>query len=130
MSKIKNGTIAEMIVVSELLKEGHSVFLPISHDNRYDLIIDNKKKLIRIQVKKAFLHKEGKKMAYYIETRRRTDAKPVPYGNKDFDFCIACNITSNVCWVIPIDIFLLYKSGLKLESLKIEKYKKAWGLLK
>lgn len=134
MSKtIQNGDIAEAIVASELLKEGFQVFSPFSHNTTCDMIVlvSDTMEPIKIQVKKVFLKKEGKsKMARYIETRKRTDGNPRKYNVNDFDYCIACDITTNECWIIPIFDFLQVGSAMSVDSVKAKKYYKSWYILK
>jgi len=127
MSKIKNGTIAEMMVCAQALKSGFTVFTCLDHNSTIDLIIVNKNKnLFKIQVKKAFVKDDG----FYIETRRRTDSKPEKYKCSDFDYCIACEIMSNNFWLIPIDVFLGYKSAIKLDSKKVKQFNRNWDQLR
>jgi hypothetical protein len=45
------GEISEGIVIAELLKRGYSVSVPFGNNQRYDLILDDGHRLIKVQVK-------------------------------------------------------------------------------
>ena len=64
-TKLKSD-IAESAVVTELLKKGFKVLRPVGDRLPYDLAIDIHGKLLKIQVKSAWLQKG----AYTVDTRR------------------------------------------------------------
>ena len=134
MSKtIQNGDMAEAIVMSELLKEGFQVFMPFSHNTSCDLIIISTLigRPLKIQVKKAFIKLDRKgKGSRYIETRKRTDSGGKKYSINDFDYCIACDVITNECWIISIFDYLKVNSGINLDTVKSMAYYKEWKLLK
>lgn len=57
MNSKAKGEISEGHVIAHLLKKGHSVSMPFGDNQRYDLILDDGKRLWRVQVKTARLHK-------------------------------------------------------------------------
>lgn len=48
------GDVAELLVAAELLRRGYRVSRPLSNGTPYDLIVDDGKSLIKVQVKRAY----------------------------------------------------------------------------
>lgn len=139
----RNGTIAEMLFVAEALKKGYEVSLPVSHDSKYDVLLDNGKYIFRCQVKKIFeqhckwysskdIKKEDPKpfTLLAVETRRRTPKNKTighRYSKNDFDYLVAYKIDTNEVWIVPIEIMLKSKSSMHFTGRsEPAKYKNAW----
>ncbi len=134
---VQSGTIAEMVVVAELTKRLYPVCLPITHGSAYDLAVENRKgKMLRIQVKRAYLHCREPNRKLYIDIRRlvttRTSGSKViakNYKSDSFDFAIGVDVKNNDFWIVSFDDFTSYKSAICLESDKGMKFKNRWDLL-
>lgn len=114
----QRGTIAEFAFITEAIKRDYQVSLPISHDSRYDVLLDNGKKIFRCQIKRVFTSrgvwynrpdKEKKNPNYYeilsVEMRRRTPngkTKGSRYSENDFDYLVAYRVETNDVWFVPI----------------------------
>ena len=132
--------IAESAVVTELLKHGFTVLKPYGDRLPYDVAITDGKKLIRIQVKSAWLSKGCNR--YVIDVRQtKTNRKRMLrkyYDGNDFDFAIVYIQDLNDFFVLPIGIFRKYKSTLTLAEMKgvkmtfnrmsVRKYLNRWDL--
>jgi len=130
--------IAESAVVTELLRRGFKVLRPLGDRLPYDLGIDIKGKLIRIQVKSAWFNKKDK--CYVVDARRtKTNRRRMlrkHYGKDDFDFAIIYVADLNVFYVMPISVFSRYGSTITfIESEKRQRkpksaiYRECWELL-
>ena len=135
MNTISRGTVAELLVATELSKKELTVCLPLNHNSEYDLIVDNKKELKKIQVKRAYqVNNHGTKVLC-VETRRilvkhsgKKGSVARRYSNKGYDYLIACDVDNNNFWIIPKKIADNYKAQIYLTS-KMEVYKNQWAKL-
>lgn len=136
-TKLK-GDIAEYKVVIEALFHGINVSMPVGDRLPYDMIFDVRGKLLKIQVKAAWL--DSRSGDYVVDTRisktNRAKHKYVKYKNSDFDFAIVVIIAKNIFYVFPSSVFNSYRSGIKLGLTKNKqrkpkalKYKDAWFLI-
>ena len=136
-TKLKSD-IAESATVTKLLKLNFKVLKPFGDRLPYDLGIDLNGRLIKLQVKSAWLSKQG---FYTVDIRRtktnRRIMKHELYKRDDFDFAIIYIEELDISYVVPIEIFLSFKSGIAL----VEKtgrqrkprssiYREAWHLIK
>lgn len=95
------GDISESAVVTQLLKCGLSVSIPFGDRSRYDLILDDGKKLHKVQVKTAqYLKDKLIVRAYSISTKEGKTIKNT-YSN-DVDFIAAYCHELDKVYIIPI----------------------------
>ena len=130
--------VAESAVTTELLRRGFRVLKPVGDRLPYDLALDVDGKLIRLQVKSAWY--ESSKRLYTVDARRtKTNRRRMVrdrYGRKDFDFAILYLADQRVCYVMPVEVFTSYASGISLvEASKRQRqprsagYRERWDLL-
>jgi hypothetical protein len=76
------GTLAEMALAKAAIQRGYTVFFPIGHSTKADLILHkNSRKPITVQVKKAAYQKEGGSFKAMIGAGRPScSANPKNYG--------------------------------------------------
>ena len=128
--------IAESEVVTQLLKRGFRVLKPVGDRLPYDLAIDVNGKLVRVQIKSAW-RCNG---VYTVDSRRtKTNRRQMVrsrYDGNDFDFAILYIEDRDVFYVMPIEVFSSYKSGITLVESKTrqrkprsDQYREAWDLL-
>ncbi|HPM42257.1 MAG TPA: group I intron-associated PD-(D/E)XK endonuclease [Candidatus Omnitrophota bacterium] len=128
--------IAEAAVITMLLKRGFNVLQPVGDRLPYDLAVDINGKLLRIQVKSAWLYNGS----YTVDTRRtktnRRQMRRSRYDGKDFDFAILYIDRLSAFYVMPVSVFANYKSGISLVERKTRQrkpqsatYKDRWDLL-
>ena len=131
--------IAESAVIVELLKRGFRVLRPIGDRLPYDLAVDHGGKLIRLQVKSAWY--EASKELYTVDVRRtktnRRCMRRARYTHDDFDFAILHIPDREIFYVMPVSIFVIYRSGISLvEEPKRQRkprsaaYRERWDLLR
>ena len=134
-TKLKSD-IAESAAIKSLLQRGYKVLKPIGDRLPYDLALDLNGKLIRIQVKSAWVQNG----AYTVDTRRtKTNRRSMlrqVYSSKDFDFAMLYIEALDVFYIMPVDIFTSYKSGITLvegetrqREPRSSMYKENWELL-
>ena len=86
-TKLKSD-IAESAAIKSLLKRGFKVLKPIGDRLPYDLALDLNRRLIRIQVKSAWLQNGAYTVdTHRTKTNRRSMLRQV-YSSKDFDFAM------------------------------------------
>lgn len=128
--------IAESAVVTRLLKRGFRVLKPVGDRLPYDLAVDVNGKLLRIQIKSAWLQRG----AYTVDNRRtKTNRRQMlrsHYNRDDFDFAILYIGDLDVFYVMPFEVFASYRSGVSLVEKvtrqrrpRSNRYREAWDLL-
>ncbi len=136
-TKLK-GDIAEQAFVLQCLKKGWGVSIPIGDRLPYDLIIDLKNTLLRIQVKSAWY--DSKKENYVVDNRRtKTNRKTMvrsSYNVTDFDFAVLYIEDLDVFYIMPSEVFISYGSEIHLvETTKRQRkpkaaiYRDAWKMI-
>lgn len=134
-TKLKSD-IAESAVVTELLRRGFRVLKPIGDRLPYDLAVDINGRLLRLQVKSAWL-RNG---AYYVDSRRtKTNRRYMlrsRYNDTDFDFALLYIDDLKVFYIMPVSVFSSYKSEISLierdtrqRKPRSLQYRECWGLL-
>jgi hypothetical protein len=130
--------IAESAVTTELLKKGFRVLQPIGDRLAYDLGVDLNGRLLRIQVKGAWLNAKTK--CYMVDSRRtKTNRRHMlrqRYGSDDFDFAIIYLADLHVFYVMPVSVFSGYENTVtfvetekRQRKPKSAQYRQRWDLL-
>jgi len=128
--------IAEYTVLTKLLKKGFAVLKPVGDRLPYDLVIESAGRFLKVQIKSAWLRKG----LYSVDSRRtktnRRNMRKALYCEADFDFAIVYLEDLDVCYVLPVQVFCSYKSGIGfIEAAKRQRkprshrYREAWHLL-
>ncbi len=130
--------IAENAVTLALLKQGRRVLKPIGDRLPYDLVIENGGRFIKLQVKYAWRRRD----VYIVDNRRtRTNRRAMVralYRCEDFDYAILFIESLDIYYVMPVSIFISYKSEITLSGnnprqrksqLVSDAYFAAWHLL-
>ena len=130
--------IAESAVITELLRRGLKVLQPVGDRLPYDIAVDFNGKLIRLQIKSAWLVRS--KNYYAVDVRRtktnRRRMRRERYNENDFDFAILYIDHGPVFYIMPAKVFNSYKSTISLvEADKRQRkpqafnYRESWDLL-
>lgn len=138
MNTKEKGDIAEQSVKLEALKRSWVVLDPVGDRLSYDLLFEVSNNFIKIQVKHAWLDDKSKN--YIVDVRKtntnQREIKRKSYETDDFDFAIVFISEINKFYVIPIDIFISYKSTISfvVESKRqrkpiSSKYEERWDLI-
>ncbi len=128
--------IAESAVVTELLRRSFRVLKPVGDRLPYDLAIDINGRLLRLQVKSAWLRNGS----YFVDSRRtKTNRRQMlreRYSGSDFDFAILYIDDLKVFYVMPVSVFSSYKSEICLverdtrqRKPRSSQYRENWDLL-
>jgi hypothetical protein len=136
-TKLK-GDIAEQAVVLQALKRGWGVLRPVGDRLSYDLVFDIGSRLVKIQVKAAWLDLPSGN--YVVDNRRtktnRRQMLRAPYQTSDFDFAIAYIAELEVFYIFPSETFISYGSEIHLvEAEKRQRkprsaeYRDRWDLI-
>jgi PD-(D/E)XK endonuclease len=136
-TKLK-GDIAEQSVLLFALRKGWGVSVPVGDRLPYDLILDVNGKLVKVQVKSAWL--DTAKQNYVVDNRRtKTNRRQMvrrSYGVNDFDFAIVYLDEIDVFYVFPSLVFIGYGSEIHLvETEKRQRkpkssgFRSAWELI-
>jgi len=132
----EKGSIGEQLVICECLRRGYHVSIPIGDCLPYDLILDIKGRLLRIQVKTAWANRGS----YRVDMRRTKTNRRIMirsrYIKGDFDFLIVHILETRESFIIPSSIALSY-SAMSLgkigrpgkRSSGVLKFKEAWKRL-
>ena len=130
--------IAESAVLTELLRKGFSVLRPVGDRLPYDLAVDCQGRLLRIQIKSAWY--DSRKRLYTVDVRRtKTNRRRMlraRYDATDFDVAVLYVPERSSFYVMPVDIFTSYRSGISLIEGRISQrrprssdYLNRWDLL-
>jgi hypothetical protein len=136
-TKLK-GDIAEQAAILQALKRGWGVLRPVGDRLPYDLVFDVGIRLVKIQVKSAWLH--GPSGNYVVDTRRtKTNRRQMmreTYQVSDFDLALLYIDDLDLFYVLPAEVFISYGSEIHLvESEKRQRlprsasYRNAWHLI-
>lgn len=109
------GDVAEARFLHEALKRGYSVSDPFGDDDPYDFIIDNGKKLFKIQVKSTTT---SRKDAF------KTGLRNPPYQEGDFKFAAIYVTEVDDFYIIPEE-HCIEKQSICLAG-KLSHYRGAW----
>lgn len=138
MNTKQKGDIAEQTVVLEALKREWNVLQPMGDHLPYDIVFEINGSFMKIQVKSAWFDK--KTGNWVVDNRRsNTNQRSITrssYATDDFDYAILVIGDLNIFYIMPIEVFNSYGSGICLvESTerqrkpKSHNFREAWGLI-
>lgn len=130
------GDIAEIAFMLRAKQNGLTVLQPYSAITPYDLIIDNGKKLIKIQVKSTNTNIKGStgnvnENGFKAQIGRGKSSK-TKYQKKDVDFFAIYIVRTNAFYIIPFNAVKTVTLNLYIDkgNHKFSKYLENWNLLK
>lgn len=123
------GEWAELVFMARAKELGFGVLCPWGESSRYDVILDDEGRYVRVQVKST-IYKIGN--AYVCNTRPDSDDRP--YTTRQIDFLAAYVIPVNLWYIVPAKIATALKGNIWLSphkpGHKYERYLEAWHLLR
>ena len=136
-TKLK-GDVAEQAAILHALKRGWGVAKPIGDRLPYDLIFDVQGTLVKIQVKLAWY--DAGSGNYVVDNRRTKTNRRVMvrdvYQPNDFDFALAYLDDLDLFYILPVEVFVGYRSGIHfVEAEKRQRkpnsaqFRDAWSLI-
>ena len=99
-SKIK-GLETELLCQAYLTSLGYNISIPIGEDCRYDIILDIKRELLKIQVKTCQLKKNGISIKTVSVTTSGKENITHKYTKEEIDYF--ATYYNNQCFLIPIE---------------------------
>jgi len=128
----RRGEWAELQFMAKASKFGLRISKPWGDMARYDMVIDNGGKLVRVQIKSTISQRSGG-LYYMCGLRTCPGGKPYQFG--EFDFLAVYIIPEDIWYIIPAGLvvtgkrraILLFPSG---ATSKYGAYKEAWDLLR
>jgi hypothetical protein len=125
----RRGEIAEAMFLAKMAAIGFSVATPWGDSDRYDLIVDTGKRLLRVQVKSAHRVSANAGGGYHVRAhghRRKS------YRASEIDLLVAYVVPEDAWYVFPPGAFQKMKS-MRLfprrgrKKSKFEEYREGWG---
>ena|SRR5215217_5573131 len=104
LSPTRKGVIAEMAIAAEAAKLDIGVLKPLGEGERYDLVLDMRPRLLRVQCKWA--QKKGEVVAIHTGTCRRVYGgyKRTTYSADEVDALAAYCAALERCYLLPIHV--------------------------
>ena len=129
MTRKQRGEMAEAAFMARATALGLRVAKPWG-EMRYDLIVDNGSKLLRVQVKSA--HRAGPYGGYLIQAH---GCSTRAYNANEIDLLAAYLVPVDAWYLFPVEEFLKYKSMklfpvLRRRMSKFERFRENWGIVR
>lgn len=99
----QKGAIAEACISATAVKLGLGVFRPVSDGERYDLILDLRPKLVRVQCKWASRHGDVVIVRCYSCRRARDGLLKRSYSSDEIDAIAAYCMELDRCFYFPVE---------------------------
>ena len=126
------GVLGEVAFLHRAVGLGFEVAQPYGHSHRYDLIVDNGKKLWRVQVKTCNSMNNG---LYHANCCRRLGGRVVTYKASELDFLAAYILPEDGWFILPAKE-IVGRASLLLRPKRYARgdpyghYREAWDLLR
>ena len=136
MKKLKNtkrcGERSEAAFLHKASELGFGVAKPWGDSERYDFILDNGRRLLRVQIKAT---DSLRARAYETRATYTVGKGRAVYGPQDIDFLVAHVIPLDLWYVLPVRAcmpapMLRFYPHRKAKIMRLEKYREAWHLMK
>ncbi|HXE90652.1 MAG TPA: group I intron-associated PD-(D/E)XK endonuclease [Terriglobales bacterium] len=126
------GDAAESLFLHRAISLGLTVSKPWGDNSKYDFIVDNGRRLIRVQVRSVSLPQDD---AFRVSTGCGNRSK-IPYTPADIDLLAAYVEPHHAWYLIPVETFApvtsiwLFPHRTSSRSHRFERFREAWDLLK
>ena len=130
LTRKQRGEMAEAAFLAKAAGLGFAVAKPWGESSRYDLIVDNGVRLLRVQVKSA--HRAGEYGGYTFHAHGNTSQV---YRSTEIDLLVAYVVPLEAWYLFPVEEFRKYKSmklfpGSRRRGSKFEKFREAWWIMR
>ena len=130
LTRKQRGEMAEAAFLAKAAGLGFRVSKPWGESSRYDLIVDNGQKLLRVQVKSA--HRAGEYGGYTFHAHGNTACV---YRSSEIDLLAAYVVPVEAWYLFPVEEFRKYKSmklfpSSRRRRSKFEKFREAWWMVR
>jgi hypothetical protein len=111
---------------------GFGIAKPWGDSMRYDLIVDNGERLIRVQVKCT---ETIRTRAYETRATYTTGKTRAVYTSKDIEYLAAHVVPLDLWYIVPVDLcteapMLRFYPHRKAKKMRLEKFREAWRQLR
>jgi len=120
----KQGGIGEARAIYEYTNLGYSVWIPVSDNNKFDLIIEKDGVCLRVQVKtSSCLEHNANPNSYSVTIDSRTGARGHyrPREDGDYDILFAM-VKDGRCWSIPVEALGETRTKITVGNTKYNEY--------
>lgn len=126
------GERSEAAFLSKASELGFGVAKPWGDSERYDFILDNGRRLLRVQVKATDSLRAG---AYETRATYTVGKGRAVYSPDDIDFLVAHVVPLDLWYVLPVCVcmpapMLRFYPHRNAKKMRLEKYREAWDLMK
>ena len=130
LTRKQRGEMAEAAFLAKASSLGLRVSKPWGESSRYDLIVDNGRRLLRVQVKSA--HRTGGNGGYSFHAYGNTTRV---YDASEIDLLAAYVVPMDAWYLFPVQEFRKYKAmclfpGSRRGRSKFEKFRENWGIVR
>lgn len=130
LTRKQRGEMAEAAFVAKAASLGLCVSKPWGESSRYDLIVDNGRRLMRVQVKSA--HRAGEYGGYTFHAHGNTTRV---YRASEIDVLVAYVVPENAWYLFPVEEFRDHKSmklfpASRRRRSKFERFREAWDAVR
>ena len=124
LSPDQKGALAESAIVHAAVKLGLGVFRPLSDGERWDLILNLRPQLVRVQCKTAVLHGEVLSVPLYSSRRNAHGFVKRVYTSDEIDAVAAYWPELERCFLLPMGMFAA-RTYLQLRLAPSKNYQRA-----
>jgi len=126
------GERSEAAFLCKAAELGFGVAKPWGDSERYDFIVDNGRRLLRVQVKATDCLRA---QAYETRATYTVGKGRAVYSRRDIDFLVAHVVPLDAWYVLPVEEcvaapMLRFYPHRKAKQMWLEKYKEAWELMR
>jgi PD-(D/E)XK endonuclease len=127
----RRGEIAEGMFLVKMVAMGYSVMTPWGDSDKYDVVVDTGRRLMRVQVKSAHCVSANGGGGYNVRAHPHERRS---YRVSEIDLLVVCIVPLEIWYVFPPGAFRKMKS-MRLfpvpgrKGSKFGKYREAWGWL-
>jgi PD-(D/E)XK nuclease superfamily protein len=130
LTRKQRGEMAEAAFLAMAARLGFRVSKPWGESSRYDLIVDNGRRLLRVQVKSA--HRADQYGGYTFHAHGNTSRA---YRASEIDLLVAYVVPAEAWYLFPVEEFRKYKSmklfpASRRRMSKFEKFRENWGIVR
>jgi PD-(D/E)XK endonuclease len=129
LTRKQRGEMAEAAFLAMAARMGFRVSKPWGESSRYDFIVDNGRRLLRVQVKSA--HRAGEWGGYTFHANGNTSCV---YRASEIDVLAAYVVPVEAWYLFPVEEFRKYKSmklfpASRRRRSKFERFREAWWMV-
>jgi hypothetical protein len=127
----RRGEAAELAFMNKAIAQGFSIAKPWGDSERYDFILDNGRRLWRVQVRSTEYEWHSR---FKIHADIKIKGQMVPLTSRDVDIIAAYIVPRNIWYIVPIEEattkHLWLNPGNSISDARWEEFREAWDHLR